>query len=58
MDTLSSFDLEESLSLGGGEFPTLNMEFQSGEPDDGTTRTTFLINVPGTFQKNVPGTLF
>ena len=24
------------------------MEFQTGEPDDGTTRTTFLINVPGT----------
>ena len=48
VDTLSSFDLEESLSLGGGEFPALNEEFQSGEPDDGTTRTTFIVNVPGT----------
>ena len=30
------------------EFPALNEEFQTGEPDEGTTRTTFLINVPGT----------
>ena len=46
--SLSAEDLEESLTLAGKGFPAMNEEFNNQELNKNFSRSTFLVNTPGT----------